>query len=116
MKKQLWFITGSQHLYGPETLRQVAADSQQIAAALNADASIPADVLWKPTATTADEVYALCRDANADDNCIGLITWMHTFSPAKMWIAGLTALNKPFVHLHTQFGGTSPGRRSTWIS
>ncbi len=106
--KQLWFITGSQHLYGAATLKQVAADSQQIAAALNADASIPADVLWKPTVTTADEVYALCRSANADENCVGLITWMHTFSPAKMWIAGLTALDKPFVHLHTQFGRDIP--------
>jgi len=108
MKKQLWFITGSQHLYGPETLKQVAADSQQIAAALDSDASIPVDVIWKPTVTTPDEVYNMCRDANADENCIGLITWMHTFSPAKMWIAGLTALKKPFVHLHTQFGRDIP--------
>lgn len=105
---QLWFITGSQHLYGPETLEQVAADAQQIAAALNDDSAIPVDVVWKPTVKTPDEVYAMCRDANADDNCIGLITWMHTFSPAKMWIAGLTALTKPFVHLHTQFGRNIP--------
>lgn len=106
--KQLWFVTGSQHLYGPKTLEQVASDSKQIAAALNADASIPVDVVWKPTVKTPDEIYALCRDANADENCIGLITWMHTFSPAKMWIAGLTALKKPFVHLHTQFGRDIP--------
>lgn len=106
--KQLWFITGSQHLYGPETLKRVASDSQVIAEALNADSSIPADVVWKPTVTTPDEVYAMCREANADENCIGLITWMHTFSPAKMWIAGLTALKKPFVHLHTQFGRDIP--------
>ncbi len=108
MKKQLWLITGSQHLYGPETLKQVAADSQQIAAALTADDSLPVDVIWKPTVTTPDEVFSMCRDANADENCIGLITWMHTFSPAKMWIAGLTALKKPFVHLHTQFGRDIP--------
>jgi L-arabinose isomerase len=95
-------------LYGPETLAQVAADSKQIAAALHADSSIPVDVVWKPTVKTPDEVYAMCRDANADDHCIGLITWMHTFSPAKMWIAGLTALKKPFVHLHTQFGRDIP--------
>lgn len=106
--KQLWVITGSQHLYGAETLRQVAADSRQIAEALHADVSIPVDVLWKPTVTTPDEVYQMCRDANADPNCIGLITWMHTFSPAKMWIAGLTALKKPFLHLHTQFGRDIP--------
>jgi len=105
---QLWFVTGSQHLYGPKTLEQVAADAQEIAAALSADATIPVDVIWKSTVTTPDEVYAMCRDANADDNCIGLVTWMHTFSPAKMWIAGLKALTKPFVHLHTQFGRDIP--------
>jgi len=108
MKKQLWLMTGSQHLYGPETLKQVTADSQQIAAALTADGSIPVDVIWKPTVTTPDEVFSMCRAANADENCIGLIPWMHTFSPAKMWIAGLTALKKPFVHLHTQFGRDIP--------
>ena len=107
-KQQLWFVTGSQHLYGPETLAQVAADAQQVAEALNADGVIPVDVVWKPTVKTPDEVYAMCRDANADETCIGLITWMHTFSPAKMWIAGLTALKKPFVHLHTQFGRDIP--------
>jgi len=107
-KQELWFVTGSQHLYGPETLAQVAADAQQVAGALNADGVIPVDVVWKPTVKTPDEVYAMCRDANADETCIGLITWMHTFSPAKMWIAGLTALKKPFVHLHTQFGRDIP--------
>ncbi len=106
--QQLWFVTGSQHLYGPETLAQVATDAKQIADALNTDSVIAVDVIWKPTVKTPDEVYALCRDANADDNCIGLVTWMHTFSPAKMWIAGLTALKKPFVHLHTQFGAQIP--------
>jgi len=107
-RKSLWFITGSQHLYGPETLQQVAADARTIAAALDADASIPATVEWKPTVTTPDEVYAVCRDANADDDCAGLILWMHTFSPAKMWIAGLKALAKPFIHLHTQFNRDIP--------
>jgi len=105
---ELWFITGSQDLYGPETLEQVAADSQQIAAALDADATIPVKVVWKSTATSPDAVFGLCRDANAAPECIGLITWMHTFSPAKMWITGLTALKKPFVHLHTQFGRDIP--------
>ncbi len=107
-KHELWFVTGSQHLYGPKTLKQVAKDAKQIADALNADVSIPVNVVWKPTVKTPDEVYAVCRDANADENCIGLITWMHTFSPSKMWIAGLTALKKPFVHLHTQFGRDIP--------
>jgi len=106
--KKLWFITGSQHLYGPETLEQVASDAKEIASSLHSDASIPIEILWKPTVKTPDEVYEMCRDANADDSCVGLITWMHTFSPAKMWIAGLSALNKPFVHLHTQFGAAIP--------
>jgi L-arabinose isomerase len=107
-KLDLWFVTGSQHLYGPKTLEQVAADARQIAEALNADKSICANVVWKPTVKTPDEVYAMCRDANADENCIGLITWMHTFSPAKMWIRGLTTLKKPFVHMHTQHGRDIP--------
>lgn len=106
--KIIWFVTGSQHLYGPETLAQVASDAQQIAVALSDDGEIPVAVEWKPTVTTPDEVYGMCREANADDRCIGLITWMHTFSPAKMWIAGLTALKKPFAHLHTQFGRDIP--------
>lgn len=99
----LWFVTGSQHLYGPETLAQVAENSRQIAAELSADSTIPAEIICKPTVKSAEEVFAMCREANADEQCIGLIFWMHTFSPAKMWIQGLTALNKPFVHLHTQF-------------
>lgn len=107
-ENRIWFVTGSQHLYGPETLEQVAADAKEIAAALNTDAAIPADIVWKPTVKTPDEVYAMCRDANANDNCIGLVMWMHTFSPAKMWIKGLSALKKPFVHLHTQFGRDIP--------
>jgi len=107
-KLQLWFVTGSQYLYGPETLAQVAQDAQQIAAALNAEEKISAAVVWKPTVKTPDEVYAICRDANADEQCIGLIFWMHTFSPAKMWIKGLTSLKKPFIHLHTQFGRDIP--------
>ena len=105
---ELWFVTGSQHLYGPETLAQVAADSQAIVAGLDASEQISVKVVWKPTVTTPDEVYSMCREANADESCIGLITWMHTFSPAKMWIAGLKALTKPFVHLHTQFGRDIP--------
>lgn len=104
----VWFVTGSQHLYGEETLRQVAEDSKKIAEALNASSIIPVQVIFKPTLKTPDEIYRLCLEANADKYCIGLITWMHTFSPAKMWIAGLKALQKPFVHLHTQFNRDIP--------
>lgn len=103
---EVWFVTGSQHLYGPETLKQVAEDSQVIAAALSE--KLPVAVVFKPVLTTPDAIHTLCLEANSAPNCIGLITWMHTFSPAKMWIAGLTALKKPFVHLHTQFNAEIP--------
>ncbi|MDQ3812850.1 MAG: L-arabinose isomerase, partial [Armatimonadota bacterium] len=105
---EIWFITGSQHLYGPETLEQVAAHSQQIAAALDASERIPLKVVFKPIVTTPEEIRALCLEANNAPQCAGLITWMHTFSPAKMWIGGLTVLRKPFVHLHTQFNRDLP--------
>jgi L-arabinose isomerase len=105
---EVWFVTGSQHLYGPETLEQVADHSRVIAQALNDSAAIPVRVIFKPVLTTPDEIYQLVLEANAASNCVGLITWMHTFSPAKMWIAGLRALLKPFVHLHTQFNRDIP--------
>ena len=104
----VWFVTGSQHLYGPETLDQVAEDSRQIVQGLSESGSIPVNVVFKPVVTTPDAILQLCREANSDARCIGLITWMHTFSPAKMWIAGLRALQKPFVHLHTQFNRDIP--------
>ena len=107
-KSVIWFVTGSQHLYGPETLEQVAAHSQQIAAGLNSDAAIPCQIAFKPVLTTPEAIRTLCREANADDTCAGLITWMHTFSPAKMWIAGLSELRKPLLHLHTQFNRDIP--------
>ncbi len=108
--KQLeaWFITGSQHLYGPETLKQVAKDSQEIAAALNAAGTIPVKVVFKPVLTTPDAVTALCEEANTAPKCVGLITWCHTFSPSKMWINGLKLLRKPVLHLHTQFNRDIP--------
>ncbi len=105
---EVWFVTGSQHLYGPETLEQVAAHSAQIAAALDDAPAIPVRVVTKPVLTGSDGILALVREANADPACVGLITWMHTFSPAKMWIAGLEALDKPFLHLHTQFNREIP--------
>ncbi len=106
--KEVWFITGSQHLYGPETLAQVAANSRAIAGSLDEEAAVPVRVVWKPVLTTPEEILALCRAANNAEACIGLVLWMHTFSPAKMWIAGLTALCKPFLHLHTQFNRELP--------
>ncbi len=98
--KQIWFLTGSQGLYGPETLDQVAGQSQKIAAEL-AEA-VPAEVVWKPVLTDADGIHAMMLAANADPDCVGVTAWMHTFSPARMWIAGLDALRKPLLHLHTQ--------------
>jgi len=105
---EVWFVTGSQHLYGPETLKQVDVDSKQIAAALNDSSAIPCKVVFKPVLKTPDEITRLCVAANTSDDCIGLITWMHTFSPGKMWISGLSLLQKPFVHLHTQFNRDIP--------
>jgi len=104
----VWFVTGSQQLYGDETLRRVAEDSQQIAAALQAAKAIPVQVTFKPVLTTPEAIRQLCLEANAAKGCIGLIAWMHTFSPAKMWIAGLNALQKPLLHLHTQFNRDLP--------
>ncbi len=105
---EVWFVTGSQHLYGKETLKQVAENSKLIVSGLNKAGRLPVEVVFKPIVTTPDEIYDLCIEANSSANCVGLITWMHTFSPAKMWIAGLNALSKPFMHLHTQFNRDIP--------
>ncbi|MCB0586925.1 MAG: L-arabinose isomerase, partial [Phaeodactylibacter sp.] len=105
---EAWFITGSQQLYGEETLNQVGEHSKKIAAALNRSKTIPVKVKFKTVLTTPDAIYRLCLEANTSDNCIGLIGWMHTFSPAKMWINGLRALHKPMLHLHTQFNRDIP--------
>ncbi|CAN5267998.1 L-arabinose isomerase [soil metagenome] len=101
-QKQVWFLTGSQDLYGEETLRQVATQSQEVAAALGAATDIPVTVVWKPVLKSSDAIRRAMIDANSDDSVIGVITWMHTFSPSKMWIHGLGALSKPLLHLHTQ--------------
>jgi len=106
--KEVWFVTGSQHLYGPDTLLQVAADSKAITEALDNSQLMPVRVIFKPVLTTPDSIFELCSEANNNKNCIGLITWMHTFSPAKMWIRGLSVLNKPFLHLHTQLNRDIP--------
>ncbi|MGN6553551.1 MAG: L-arabinose isomerase, partial [Verrucomicrobiota bacterium] len=105
---EVWFITGSQHLYGPETLKKVAEHSQEIAKALNASSAIPVKVIFKPVLVTPDAVTELCAAANNAKNCIGLITWCHTFSPSKMWINGLKTLRKPIIHLHTQYNRDIP--------
>lgn len=105
---EVWFVTGSQHLYGPQTLEEVAGHSQEMAAALGLSEHIPVRVVFKPVLTTPEVIRQLCLEANATPNCVGLITWMHTFSPAKMWIAGLSLLRKPFLHLHTQYGREIP--------
>jgi L-arabinose isomerase len=105
---EVWFITGSQHLYGPAALKQVATNSQQVAQALNDAAGIPVRVVFKPVVKSPDEATALCQQANVTANCIGLITWCHTFSPSKMWINGLKQLRKPIAHLHTQHNRDIP--------
>jgi len=105
---EVWFVTGSQHLYGPETLKAVARHSQEIARELGGDRAIPVRVVFKPVMESPEAVTTLCREANNARNCIGMITWCHTFSPSKMWINGLRLLRKPVVHLHTQFNRDIP--------
>jgi L-arabinose isomerase len=105
---EVWFVTGSQHLYGQGTLKEVEEHSTTIAGALSASPQIPAKVICKPVMTSSDSIHQVCLDAVSSKNCIGLIAWMHTFSPARMWIAGLRLLNKPYLHLHTQFNEELP--------
>ncbi len=107
-KLEVWFATGSQHLYGEETLKKVAEHSQIISKEFNDEGQIPVTVVYKPTVKTPEEIYSLCLEANTNKNCIGIIAWMHTFSPAKMWIGGLKILQKPLCHLHTQFNRDIP--------
>jgi L-arabinose isomerase len=105
---EVWFITGSQHLYGPETLDQVADHSRSIVDALNSEADLPVNVVFKPVLTAPDEIARTLDEANRAPDCVGLVAWMHTFSPAKMWIGGLSRLRKPLCHLHTQFNRDIP--------
>lgn len=106
--QEIWFITGSQDLYGEETLKQVAQQSQAVMASLESGLHTDVKMVWKPTLKNPDAIRRTMLDASADDSCIGVITWMHTFSPAKMWIAGLDALQKPLLHLHTQANQSLP--------
>jgi len=105
---EVWFITGTQHLYGEETLKKVAEHAQQVAESLHHAGQIPVTVVYKPIVKTPDEIFQTLQQANSSPECIGVITWMHTFSPAKMWIRGLNILQKPLLHLHTQFNRDIP--------
>jgi L-arabinose isomerase len=105
---EIWLVCGSQHLYGPGPLREVAAHGREIAGALAQSPKLPLKASFKALLTTPDEIAKLCLEANSDANCAGLIVWMHTFSPSKMWVRGLNSLQKPFVHLHTQFNRDLP--------
>ncbi|MEY9904700.1 L-arabinose isomerase [Catenulispora sp. MAP12-49] len=108
MTAQIWFLTGSQGMYGEDTLRQVAEQSREVAVTLGAGGAIPVPVLWRPVLTDSAAIRRVMLEADADDDCVGVIAWMHTFSPAKMWIAGLDALRKPLLHLHTQANRALP--------
>ncbi len=107
-KYEVWFITGSQHLYGKETLLQVDEHSKIIAEYFHNHTQIPVKIVFKPVVKSSEEILAVCKQANATPNCVGIITWMHTFSPAKMWISGLNVLQLPLLHLHTQFNRDIP--------
>jgi L-arabinose isomerase len=105
---EIWLVTGSQHLYGEAVLERVGEHSQQIARALDAADAIPVRIVHKPPVTGAEQIHRLCLEASSKPECVGVIAWMHTFSPAKMWIAGLASLQKPLLHLHTQFNRDLP--------
>jgi L-arabinose isomerase len=105
---EIWFLTGSQHLYGPETLKKVDKDSQAIVDGLSKSSHIPVKIVYIPVLTTPEAIMKVCLEANNSASCIGVVAWMHTFSPAKMWIGGLKALNKPLLDLHTQFSRDIP--------
>jgi L-arabinose isomerase len=106
--REIWFLTGSQGLYGDDVLEQVATQSRTICDLLDANAQIPVRIVWKPVLTDAEAIRRLCQEASTSDTCVGVIAWMHTFSPAKMWIAGLSALDRPLLHFHTQHNQSLP--------
>ena len=106
--RELWFVAGSQELYGEEVLALVEAQSRELVAALDEAQTVPVRVIHRAVVKGAEEIRRVCLEANAADDCVGVIAWMHTFSPAKMWIGGLGALQKPLLHLHTQFNAALP--------
>jgi len=106
--QHVWFVIGTQHLYGAETLRQVEEHARQVMEGLNQAGTLPVPLVLQPLVKSPDEALALCRAANHDNQCVGIITWLHTFSPAKMWIGGLSVLNKPLLQFHTQFNAEIP--------
>ncbi|WP_372772673.1 L-arabinose isomerase [Pantoea sp. WEP] len=108
MEQKVWFVIGTQHLYGAETLRQVEQHARQVMNGLNQAGTLPVPLELKPLVKSPDEALALCREANHDSQCVGIITWLHTFSPAKMWIGGLSILHKPLLQFHTQFNAEIP--------
>jgi L-arabinose isomerase len=107
-QKEIWFVVGSQELYGEDTLRKVAEHSQHIANGLDASSHIPVKIVYKDVVKSPAQITNVCLEANSNKNCIGIVAWMHTFSPAKMWIGGLSILKKPLCHLHTQFNAEIP--------
>ncbi|QDP39100.1 L-arabinose isomerase [Radiobacillus deserti] len=105
---EFWFVTGSQHLYGEEALQEVERHSVDMVEGLNNTGKLPYTIQFKAVVTTSSDIHHLIMEANRDENCAGVVTWMHTFSPAKLWISGLEALKKPLLHLHTQFNQSIP--------
>ena len=106
--KEVWFVAGSQHLYGDETLKQVASNARELSNSLDANTKLPIRIKYQQVVTSAEEITKVCSEANNHESCIGIMVWMHTFSPAKMWINGLKTLTKPLAHLHTQFNREIP--------
>ena len=107
-EKEFWFIVGSQRLYGPEVLETVAARADEMAKAMDTSPLIPCRIVYKGTAKSSDEITAICKEANYNDNCCGIIAWCHTFSPSKLWINGLKLLQKPYCHFATQYNREIP--------
>ena len=106
--REIWFVTGSLNLYGPETLHQVEEQSKNVVSALGATLTVDSPLVWKPVVTDTESIHRLLVEASSDDRVVGVVVWMHTFSPAKMWITGLDALRKPLLHLHTQANSDLP--------
>src|SRR4029078_13238108 len=107
-RQEVWFVTGTQELYGKETLGKVGDNARAIARHLDESGALPVRVVWKPALTSAEAILKVCQEASASPTCVGVIAWMHKFSPTKMWIAGLTRLDRPRAHLHTQFNRELP--------